>query len=230
MGFVVNGGFDVICIFIGWRFKDSGSGNMNNFLMGFIYLIGNFQIVFNFMWQKFLVDFIFGDVSGLGWFRNILDDFFVVRDGNWEIIVGELLIMFDFMLGIWMYDWDSDCLEDVKFVMSVGFVYCYLFIFMDVVIGFLGNCIFFVFFGVVFVQDFWEFNIWMVLKVNLDLGFIVNILFGIVQVNGDSDWLFECYVMDLWAIYKKYKFVFQFKVNDWGFFDYYWDFNFIYLL
>lgn len=51
-----------------------------------------------------------------------------------------------------MYFWDSDMVEDFKFVVSVGLVYCYLFIIMDVGVGIFGDgCMLFVFFGVLLV-------------------------------------------------------------------------------
>mgnify|MGYP002152222551 CR=1 FL=1 len=230
MGLVANGGFDATRTFTGWRLKDSGSGNMNNFLTGFTYLIGNFQIAPNFMWQKPLVDPIPGDVSGPGRLRNILDDPFAVRDGNRETIAGELLITFDPTPGTWMYEWDNDRAEDAKFAMSAGFVYRHLPTSMDAAIGFLGNRTSFAFPGAAPAQDLWESNIRMVSKVNPDLGLIANILFGTAQANGDSDRLLERYAMDLRAIYKKYKFVSQFKINDWGPFDYHRDFNLTYPL
>ena len=56
MGLVANGGADATRTFTGWTLKESGSGNVNNFLTGFTYTIGKFQIAPNFLWQKPLVD------------------------------------------------------------------------------------------------------------------------------------------------------------------------------
>ena len=56
MGLVANGGADQTKTFTGWTLKDSGSGNQSNFLTGFTYTIGNFQIAPNFLWQKPIVD------------------------------------------------------------------------------------------------------------------------------------------------------------------------------
>ena len=54
MGLVANGGADPTLTFTGWKLKDSGSGNMSNFLTGIAYNfgIGKFQIAPNFMYGK----------------------------------------------------------------------------------------------------------------------------------------------------------------------------------
>ena len=93
MGLVANGGGDYTKTFTGWRLKDSGSGNQNNFLTGFTYGIGKLQIAPNFLWQKPLVDPIPGDAGGPARLRNILTDPFVVRS-NRETVAGELLLTF----------------------------------------------------------------------------------------------------------------------------------------
>lgn len=228
MGLVANGGADATRTFTGWRLKDSGSGNLNNFLTGFTYTIGKFQIAPNFLWQKPLVDPIPNDVPSPGRLRNIQDDPFAVRGGNRETIAGELLITFDPTPGTWMYEWDNDRAEDAKFAMSAGFVYRHLPTTQDAAIGFLGNRTSFAFPQSAPAQDLWETNIRMVSKLNPDLGIIGNFLAGTAQANGSDDRLLERYSMDLRAIYKKYKLISHFKINDWGPFDYHRDFNLTY--
>jgi hypothetical protein len=44
MGLVANGGADQTITFTGWKLKDSGSGNQTNFLTGFTFGAGDFQI------------------------------------------------------------------------------------------------------------------------------------------------------------------------------------------
>jgi hypothetical protein len=46
MGLVANGGADQT-MFTGWKLKDSGSGNQTNFLTGFTFGAGDFQIAPN---------------------------------------------------------------------------------------------------------------------------------------------------------------------------------------
>ena len=118
MGLVAGGGFDATQTFTGWRLKDSGSGNMANFLSGFTYSFGNLQIAPNFMYQKPLVDPMPNDVTGPGRLRNVIDDPFAVRGGNRETTAGEVLFTFDPTPGTWMYQWDNDRAEDAKFAMN----------------------------------------------------------------------------------------------------------------
>jgi hypothetical protein len=95
MGLVANGGYDNTITFTGWRLKDSGSGNQSNFLTGFTYTIGEFQIAPNFLWQKPLVDPIPLNAAEPARLRNILVDPFVVRV-NRETVAGEILQPFSF--------------------------------------------------------------------------------------------------------------------------------------
>jgi hypothetical protein len=229
MGLVANGGADATLNFTGWRLRDSGSGNQNNFLTGFTYTIGKFQIAPNFLWQKPLVDPIPNDVPAPGRLRNILDDPFAVR-GNRETIAGELLITFDPTPGTWMYEWDNDRAEDAKFAMSAGFVYRHLPTTQDAAIGFLSNRTSFAFPASAPAEDLWETNVRMVSKINPDFGLIANILVGTDQARGSDDRLIERYVLDLRALYKKLKLTSHVRVNDWGPFDYHRDFNLTYPL
>jgi len=229
MGLVANGGADYTRTFTGWRLKDSGSGNQNNFLTGFAYSIGNLQIAPNFLWQKPLVDPIPRDIQGPGRLRNIQMDPFAVRS-NRETVAGELLLTYDPTPGTWMYDWDSDRSEDAKFAVSAGFVYRHLPTTQDAAIGFLDNRTSFAFPQSAPAQDLWESNIRMVSKINSDFGIIANFLFGNAQANGSDERLIERYSMDLRALYKKLKLTSQVKINDWGPFDYHRDFNLTYPL
>jgi len=229
MGLVANGGGDNIRTFTGWRLKDSGSGNQNNVLTGFTFLVGDIQIAPNFLWQKPLVDPMPNDVRGPGRLRNIQADPFAVRI-NRETIAGELLITYDPTPGTWMYDWDNDRSEDAKFAVSAGFVYRHLPTTQDAAIGFLDNRTSFPFDQSAPARDLWESNIRVVSKINSDFGIIANFLIGNAQSNGSDERLIERYTMDLRALYKKLKLTSQVHINDWGPFDYHRDFNLTYPL
>ncbi len=229
MGLVANGGGDYTQTFTGWRLRDSGSGNQNNFLTGFTFSIGDVQIAPNFLWQKPLVDPMPNDVQGPGRLRNIQADPFAVRV-NRETIAGELLLTYDPTPGTWMYEWDNDRAEDAKFAVSAGFVYRHLPTAQDAAIGFLDNRTSFAFPQSAPAQDLWESNIRMVSKINADFGLIANFLIGNAQANGSDDRLIQRYNMDLRAIYKKIKLTTQVKIDDWGPFDYHRDFNLTYPL
>ncbi len=226
MGLVANGGADETKTFTGWRLKDSGSGNQTNFLSGFTYTLGNFQIAPNFLWQKPIVAAMPNDLptNSPGRLRNIIDDPFAVR-ANRETTAGELLLTYDPTPGTWMYEWDNDRAEDAKFAANLGFVYRHLPTAQDAAIGFLRNRTLFAFPNSAPAKDLWEVNSRMVSKWNSNLGFIANVYFGNAQANGSDTRTIERFGGDIRVIYNKFKFVHSWKVNDWGPFDYHRDFN-----
>ncbi|TXD81987.1 glycosidase [Subsaximicrobium wynnwilliamsii] len=225
MGLVANGGADATQTFTGWRLKDSGSGNLNNFLTGFTYSFSNFQIAPNFMWQAPLVDPMPNGVNAPGRLRNVIDDPFAVRGGNRETTAGEILFTFDPTPGTWMYQWDNDRAEDAEFAMNLGFVFRHLPTTQDGAIGFLANRTFFAFANSAPAEDLWEIHSRMVSKLTPDLGIIGNFYYGNGQANGDSQRLIRRFGGDVRAIYKKMKVETHVKINDWGPFDYHRDFN-----
>jgi hypothetical protein len=229
MGLVANGGADYTKTFTGWTLKDSGSGNQYNFLTGFAYLLGNLQIAPNFMWQKPIVGPVPGDVQAPGRPRNILDDPFAVRV-NRETVAAELLIAFDPTPATWMYEWDNDMQEDAPFAASVDFVYRHHPTTQDAGIGVMANRTLFAFPGAPEAHDLWEVNTRIVSKVSHDFGLIAKILLGNAQSNGSDERIIERYTGDLTMIYKKVKFMSSVKINDWGPYDYYRDFNLTYPL
>ena len=224
MGLVANGGADQTQTYTGWRLKDTGSGNQNNFLTGFTYSFGNFQIAPNFLWQEPIVDPMPNGVESPGRLRNVIDDPFAVR-ANRETTAGEILLTYDPTPGTWMYEWDNDRAEDAKFAMNLGFVYRHLPTTMDAHIGFQADRTFFAFPNSVPAEDLWEVHSRMVSKVSPNFGIIGNFYYGTAQGLGDSDRLIYRFGGDVRAIYKKMKFETHLKINDWGPFDYHRDFN-----
>jgi hypothetical protein len=225
MGLVANGGADQTMTFTGWRLKDSGSGNQYNFLSGFTYNIGNIQVAPNFLWQKPIEGPIPGDLQPPARPRNILDDPFVVR-ANREQIAGELLLTYDPTPGTYMYEWNNDTVEDAPFAMSLGFVYRYLPTTQDAAIGILPDGrTFFPFPGAPPARDLWEVNARVVSKFNTNLGIIANLYGGDAQARGSDPRLITRFGGDVRMIYKNLKASTFVKVNDWGPYDYYRDFN-----
>lgn len=224
MGLVANGGFDQTKTFTGWRLKDVGSGNMYNFLSGFTFNSGKFQIAPNFMYQKPIEGPISTDMLAPARARNILDDPFVVRS-NRETVAGELLLTYDPTPATWMYEWDNDRAEDAKFAISAGFVYRHLPTVQDAAIGILANRNLFAFPGSAPAVDLWEANTRIVSKLNPNFGIIANIYFGNGQANGSDARTINRVGFDVRTIYKKVKLTTIAKFNDWGPFDYHRDFN-----
>ncbi len=227
MGIVANGGADYTKTFTGWRLKDSGSGNQTNFLTGFTYTFGDFQIAPNFLWQKPIVDAMPNGIEAPGRLRNIFDDPFAVR-ANRETTAGELLISYDPTPGTWMYEWDNDRSEDAKFAFNLGFVYRQHPTAQDAAIGFLANRTLFAFPNSAPAEDLWEVHSRMVSKVNSDIGLIANIYAGNAQANGSDERVIQRFGGDIRVLYNDIKVTSQIKVNDWGPFDYHRDFNLTY--
>jgi hypothetical protein len=227
MGLVANGGADQTQTYTGWKLKDNGSGNQSNFLSGFAYTTGDFQIAPNFLWQKPLVDPMPSNVPGPGRLRNVITDPFAVR-GNRETTAGEMLITYDPTPGTWMYEWNNDRVEDAKFAMNLGFVFRHLPTTQDAHIGFLANRQFFAFANSAPAEDLWEVHSRMVSKLTPDLGIIGNFYYGNGQANGDDARLIKRFGGDIRLIYNKMKVQTTVKVNDWGPFDYHRDFNLTY--
>jgi hypothetical protein len=227
MGLVANGGFDQTKTFTGWKLKDTGSGNQSNFLTGFAYNTGKFQIAPNFLWQKPLVAAMPNDVGAPGRLRNIQDDPFAVR-GNRETTAGELLLTYDPTPGTWMYEWDNDRAEDAKFAMNLGFVYRHLPTTQDAWVGFLANRSSFAFPNSAPAEDLWEVNSRIVSKINPEFGFIANLYYGNGQANGSDERLIKRAGGDVRMVYNKLKVTAMAKFNDWGPFDYHRDFNLTY--
>ena len=224
MGLVANGGGDNTRTFTGWRLKDNGSGNQNNVLTGLTYTIKNFQIAPNFLWQKPIVGPVPAAVQAPGRLRNIIDDPFAVR-ANRETIGSELLITYDPTPATWMYEWNNDEVEDAKFAFNVDFIYRYLPTTQDAAIGFTDKRALFSFPASAPAQNLWEVNTRIVSKLNPSFGLIANLFAGNAQANGSDARLIHRYGGDVRVIHKKMKYVFTGKVNDWGPFDYYRDFN-----
>lgn len=225
-GLVANGGADQTLTFTGWTLKDSGSGNVSNFLSGIAYNFGGkFQIAPNFMWQQPLVDPMPNDVGAPGRLRNWVDDPFSVRAGNREMTAGEILFTFDPTPATYMYEFNNDLAEDAPFAFNLGFVYRHLPTSQDAAIGFNADRSFFAFNRSAPAEDLWEVNSRMVSKVNPNLGLIANLYYGTAQANGDSDRTINRFGADLRMIYNKMKITGMVKVNDWGPFDYHRDFN-----
>ena len=228
MGLVANGGSDQTQTFTGWKLKDSGSGNQNNFLSGFSYTFGDFQIAPNFLWQKPIVGAMPNDLNGgTGRLRNIQDDPFAVR-GNRETTAGELLFSYDPTPGTWMYEWDNDRAEDAKFAFNLGFVFRHHPTAQDAAVGFLANRTSFAFPNAAPAQDLWEAHSRIVSKMTPEIGFIANLYAGNAQANGSDPRLIQRVGGDIRLIYNKLKLTHTFKINDWGPFDYHRDFNLTY--
>jgi hypothetical protein len=225
MGLVADGGPTATQTFTGWYLKDSGSGNQWNALTGFTWLMGNFQIGPNFLWQKPVVGPIPSDAPAPGRPRNILDDPFAVRS-NRETTAAELLLTYDPTPGTWMYQWDNDAREDAGFAASLGFVYRHHPTTADAAIGILADGrTTFPFPGATPARDLWEVHGRFVSHPQPDLRMVGRLWVGTGEPNGNDGRLIRRYGGDLRATKGQIEVAAAARVNDWGPYDYHRDFN-----
>jgi len=230
MGLVADGRVNSALTYTGWRLKDSGRGNQTNILTGLTYLMGNWQIAPNFLWQKPLVDPIPSDAPAPATPRNVLDDPFAVID-NRETTAGEILLTYDPTPATWMYNWDSDMREDAKLAASIGFVYRHHSTTRDASIGILGDGrTLFAFDGAPPARDLWEVYARIVSKARTDLGLIANLYTGNGEPKGNDPREIFRMGADVRFIVKDIKLITMVKFNDWGPYDYHQDFNLTYPL
>jgi hypothetical protein len=225
MGIVASGGPTQIQTYTGWRLTDSGSSNQYNFLTGFTYQTGNWQIAPNFMWQKPIIDAIPEDAPAPARLRNVLDDPFAVL-GNQETVAGELLFTYDPTPATWMYLWDADRVEDAPLAASFGIVYRSQRAARDASIGILADGrTLFAFPGSPDPEDLWEVHTRIISKRGSGMGIILNAYAGTGQANGNSDRTIDRYGADARIAKGPLRFEAGAKFNDWGPYDYHRDFN-----
>lgn len=228
MGLVADGGPTAVQTFTGWRLKDCGKGNQSNILTGFTYRTGDFQIAPNFLWQKPLVGPLPKDVEEPALPRNVLDDPFAVRE-NRETAAAELLITYDPTPATWMYQWNSDIIEDASLAFSAGCVVYNFPTTQDAAIGILedGRTPF-AFNGAPPARDHWnnwEVHARVVSKPRPGFGVIANLYGGTGEPRGDNDRLIHRYGGDVRLVRGSTKITTAAKFNDWGPYDYHYDGN-----
>lgn len=230
MGVVADGGPTSVQTFTGWRLKDCGKGNQANFLTGFTYRTGNYQIAPNFIYQKPIEGPIPFDVLPPGKPRNILDDPFAVRE-NREMLGAELLITYDPTPATWMYDWDSDIREDASLAFSAGYVYRHLPTTQDAAIYIQSDGRTPAAFPAATPpRDLHEVYARIVSKPSPGFGLIANVYGGTAEPNGDDSNLVKRVGGDIRLVKNSVKLIAAVKVNDWGPYDYHRDFNLTYPL
>ena len=228
MGLVADGRVNGALTYTGWRLKDSGVGNQTNFLTGFTFLAGKWQIAPNFLWQKPIVGPIPTGTPAPGTPRNILDDPFAVIY-NREATAGEILLTYDPTPATWMYNWDSDIREDAKLAASIGFVYRHHPTTRDASIGILGDGrTLFAFDGAPPARDLWEVYTRIVSKARPKLGMIANLFAGNGEANGNDPREIFRFGGDIRFVVNSFKLTTELKFNDWGPYDYHKDFNLTY--
>jgi beta-galactosidase len=238
-GLVADGGYDPTVTFTGWSLKEDGRGNQMSGLAGVALNTGIIQLAPNVLYQKPLVGPLpaLGDTydSASGWYtpnvspRNVLDDAFTVL-GNRETTGLEMLIALDPTPATWMWMWDNDFREDASFAASVNFTYRIQPTSRDANFGFTEEGILFAFPGAPPAQDVWETKFRSIANPRGDFKILTNLWVGQAQANGDSTRLVTYYGGQARFWYRKSRWETTVKLDDWGPYDYYRDYNLTYPL
>jgi hypothetical protein len=222
MGLVADGGPTSVITFTGWGLKDSGLGNQTNAMTGLAVDVGPFQIGPNLLWQKPLIGPIPAGLAAATQ-RNVLDDPFAVR-ANREMYGAELMIAYDPTPATWLWAWDNDLREDAPFAASLDFAFKHQPTTQDSAIGVLADGTLAPI-GAPLAHDVWEMNARMVGAPLPDLRFVAHAFAGLGQANGGDDRITHRYGADLRLSWRQELLMLMAKVNDWGPYDYYKDYN-----
>jgi hypothetical protein len=161
--------------------------------------------------------------------RNVVDDPFAVLD-NRETQAGELLLVYDPTPGSWFFAWDSDDREDARFAAALDLVYRHQPTARDANFGFTADGVLFAFDGSPPAHDVWSATARLVFGLPLDGELVVLAWTGQDQSTGtDPRLVFRKGARArLWL--RSILWDAMVKVDDWGPFDYYRDFNLTYPL
>jgi hypothetical protein len=225
MGPVADGGPTAVQTFTGWQLTDTGLSDQWNVMTGVAARFGYLEIAPNVLYQKPWIGPIPAYVAAPGRPRNIIDDPFVVRS-NREMAAAELLLTYDPTPGTWMYMWDNDLREDARFAGNLGFVFRHYPTTQDAAIGFLADGRTpFAFPGATPARDLWEVRTRLVTRASSLTRLIANLYAGTAEPNGNDQRLLHRAGGDVRVVRGHVKLMGAVKVNDWGPYDYYRDFN-----
>jgi hypothetical protein len=250
MGLVADGGPTEIVTFTGWKLKDTGSGNQKNFITGFTYNKGDWQIGPNFLWQKPIIGPVPGDSPDPGRPRNWLSDPFAVRY-NREMKGAEILLTYDPHPASWFYAWDNNRREGAYLAFNLGFVYmdmpttrdAGLFIDSDGITTY-------AFPGSAPGHTEWEIHSRVAGQLGSETRLVANAYAGMAepngwvylgddveslsiedrQLNGQVNRIIHRYGVDARLIHNSLSLSGMLKIDDWGIYDYHRDWNLTYPL
>ncbi|MCP4144476.1 MAG: glycosidase [bacterium] len=250
MGLVAEGGPTEVITFTGWKLKDSGSGNQKNFITGFTYNKGDWQIGPNFLWQKPIIGPVPGDSPDPGSPRNRLSDPFAVGS-NREMTGAEILLTYDPHPETWFYAWDNNRREGAHLAFNLGFVYkdmpttrdAGLFVDSD------GSTVY-AFPGASPGHSEWEIHSRVAGQLDSETRLVANAYAGMAEPNGwvylgndiedlsiedrqlndQVNRIIHRYGVDARLIHKSLSLYGVLKIGDWGIYDYHKDWNLTYPL
>ena len=234
-GLVADAGWDPTLTFTGWTLKESGQGNHWAVSTGAAYNLGDFQVAPNVLIQRPLIgplpqinDF-FANETGTFFpgtiARNQLADPFWVRS-NRETYGFELLITYDPTPATFMWAWDNVAREDAKFAFALDVTYRIHPTIQDAGIGISAEGFVFGFPTSAPAQDLWDVSFQTINNFGNGWRLVNRIYAGNGQANGDDDREIMRYGTQGRLTHDRFAAQYFVKIDDWGPYDYYRDFNF----
>jgi hypothetical protein len=157
--------------------------------------------------------------------RNVRDDPFSVR-ANRETVAGELMLAFDPTPGTWLWQWDNDLREDALLAASLDVAFRHQLTNVDAALFYdKTGTIQYAFAAGVPARDVWEVSARVVSAPLSGLRRVAHGFVSTAQANGDSTRQPLRYGGDLRVAWHQLAVSAHAKINDWGPFDYYRDFN-----
>ncbi|MEO0325939.1 MAG: hypothetical protein AAF447_23515 [Myxococcota bacterium] len=234
-GLVADAGWDPTLTFTGWTLKESGQGNHWAVSTGAAVNVGDFQIAPNMLIQRPLIgplpqiDDFFDNETGTYFpgtiARNQLADPFWVRS-NRETYGFELLLTYDPTPATFMWAWDNVAREDAKFAFALDFTYRILPTIQDAGIGISAEGFVFGFPTSAPAQDLWDVSLQTINNFGNGWRLVNRIYAGNGQANGNDDRTITRYGTQGRLMQGRFAAEYFIKIDDWGPFDYYRDFNF----
>lgn len=238
-GLVADSGVEQSITIAPWTIREAGRGNHYHAMLGAAIPWNDVQIAPLVKYQKPLVgplppdERLQGDVfrpdgtllPGVA-ARNVLDDAFAVID-NREMTVFELLLTYDPTPSTWFYHWDRQHHEDADFAANLDLIYRKQPTTRDSLLGYLEDGTSFSFGGAPKAYDTWDITSFIVARAagwKLLSGFYL----GEGQANGSDEAIVHRRGFNLSAEKSGIRSALEIKLNDWGPYDYYRDFNLTY--
>ncbi|MCA9622067.1 MAG: hypothetical protein KC731_23750 [Myxococcales bacterium] len=237
-GLVADSGWDQMPNYAKWSLRESGRGNQYHALGGAIFMLSDFQIAPNFLFQKplegplpLVPDFY---APGSNTFypgvrpRDIRSSPFVV-DENRETYGFEMILAYDPTPATWLWQWDNLRAEDAPATASLGFVYRIQPTARDSRIGFTADGNPLVFGTSPPAQNVWMVNAQSLLNLPARVRLLAKAYVGQQQGNAGGTEVLDRLILrgggGVNMIWDQLQVLTELQFNDWGPYDYHRDFN-----
>lgn len=237
-GLVADSGWDQMPNYANWSLRESGRGNQYHALSGAMFLVSEFQIAPNFLFQKPLegplplVSDLYAPGSNTFYPgvrpRDIRSSPFVV-DENRETYGFEMILAYDPTPETWLWQWDNIRNEDAPATASLGFVYRIQPTARDSRIGFTADGNPLVFGTSPPAQNVWMLNGQTLMNLPKRVRLLAKAYVGQQQGNAGGTDVLDRLILrgggGVNVVWDELQVLSELQFNDWGPYDYHRDFN-----